>query len=108
MSTQGFYPTTNGLEIRKDPVAQLVYTFDWSQWLEPGDSLAQVNYTINARINDPEPLVRVSQGRDQALTYVELSSGQLGKTYIVTAQVTTTDGVIDRRSFRVKVENRSA
>jgi hypothetical protein len=41
-------------------------------------------------------------------TYIRLSAGQVDKTYVVTAKVTTTNGFVDRRNFRVLVENRSA
>ena len=104
----GYIQTTQGLQIEKDTEAQLVYTFDWVDWLPQGDSLSTATYTITARANDPDPLTRVSQGIQGTKTYVELSNGQEGKTYIVTAAVTTTDGLIDRRYFRVKVLDRSA
>lgn len=104
----GYIQTTQGLQIEKDTEAQLVYTFDWVDWLPQGDSLATANYTITARANDPDPLIRVSQGIQGSKTYIELSNGQEGKTYIVTAAVTTADGLIDRRYFRVKVLDRSA
>lgn len=106
--TTGFVQTTQGLQIEKDTEAQLTYTFDWVDWLPTGDSLSTINYTITARANDPDPLVRVSQGIQGTKTYVELSNGQEGKTYIVTAAIETTDGLIDRRYFRVKVLDRSA
>ena len=89
--TTGFVQTTQGLQIDKDTEARLTYTFDWVDWLPTGD-----------------PLVRVSQGIQGAKTYVQLRDGQEGKTYVVTAAVTTTDGLIDRRYFRVKVLARSA
>jgi hypothetical protein len=104
----GFIQTTQGLQIEKDTEAQLVYTFDWVDWLPQGDSLSTANYTITARANDPDPLTRVSQGIQGTKTYVELSNGQKGKTYVVTAAITTADGLIDRRYFRVKVLDRSA
>ena len=107
MST-GYVQTTQGLQIEKDTEARLTYTFDWVDWLPTGDTLSTVNYTISARANDPDPLVRVSQGIQGAKTYVQLRDGQDGKTYVVTAAVTTTDGLIDRRYFRVKVLARSA
>ena len=107
MST-GFVQTTQGLQIEKDTEARLTYTFDWVDWLPTGDTLSTVDYTIAARVNDPDPLVRVSQGIQGAKTYVQLRDGQQGKTYVVTAAVTTTDGLIDRRYFRVKVLARSA
>ena len=106
----GFVQTNQGLEIDKDVEAQLAYTFDWSTWLEDGDTIASVTYTAAARRNDPTPLVVESSGLADSNTdtYVELSGGQVDKTYIVTAKVTTTDGLVDRRSFRVKVVARSA
>jgi hypothetical protein len=41
------------------------------------------------------------------ITYVQLAAGTVNKVYGVTAQITTDSGAVDRRSFRVKVENRS-
>jgi hypothetical protein len=109
ISNSGFEQTIQGLTILKDTEAVLTYTFDWSQWLPQGDVLSSTEYTITARSNDPDPLIKVSEGiQDGTKTYVELSDGQVNKTYTVTAQVETNDGLIDRRSFRVKVQNRSA
>jgi len=104
----GFTQSAQGLQIEKDTEAQLVYTLDWSDWLPQGDSLSTVNWSITARANDPDPLEIESSGINGTKTYVELSNGQEGKSYIVTARITTTDGAIDRRFFRVKVMSRSA
>lgn len=104
----GFTQTIQGLTISKDTEAQLVYTFDWVDWLPTGDSLSSVLYTITARVNDPDPLVKVSEGIVSTKTFVELSDGQQGKIYTVTCKVTTANGLIDRRNFRVKIEARSA
>jgi len=104
----GYVQTTQGLQIEKDTEARLTYTFDWVDWLPTGDTLSAVTYTVTARANDPDPLVRVSSGIQGSKTYVQLRDGQEGKTYIVTAAITTTDGLIDRRYFRVKVLARSA
>lgn len=107
--TTGFIQTIQGIYIEKDPQAVLTYTFDWSEWLPTGDSIASVVYTAQARSNDPTPIVIDSSGTQSGtLTYVTLSAGQLDKIYIITAKVTTTDGLVDRRSFRVKVVNRTA
>ena len=108
MSSTGFYQTVQGLTIEKDTEAVLTYTFDWVDWLPTGDTLSTVNYTITARANDPDPLLKVSQGIQGSKTYVQLSNGQETKTYVVTAAITTADGLIDRRYFRVKVLDRSA
>ena len=107
MST-GFYQTIQGLTIQKDTEAQLIYTFEWADWIPTGDSLSAVAYTIAARANDPDPLIKVSESRVGTKTYIELSNGQEGKTYVVTCQVTTANGLVDRRNFRVKVLARSA
>lgn len=108
MSSTGYYQTIQGLTIEKDTEAVLTYTFDWVDWLPTGDTLATVNYTITARANDPDPLTKVSQGIQGSKTYVQLSNGQETKSYVVTAAITTADGLVDRRYFRVKVLDRSA
>lgn len=108
MST-GFVQTIQGLTIVKDTEAVLFYTFDWSEWLPTGDSLASVVYSIQARANDPDPLEEESSGiTETTKTFIELSNGQEGKVYTVTAKITTTNGLVDRRNFRVKVQARSA
>ena len=109
MSNTGFEQTNQGLTIVKDTEAKLTYSFDWSDWLPTGDTISTVDYTIGARLNDPDPLIKVSSGvQNGNLTYIELSDGQVDKTYTVTAKITTGDGLIDRRSFRVRVQDRSA
>ena len=106
----GFETLNTGLQISKDPEAQLVYTFNWSDWLPGSDTIASVNYTVAARRNDPTPLVIEASGLADSNTdtFVELSGGQADKTYICTAKITTVDGLIDRRAFRINVENRQA
>ena len=106
----GFNQTNYGLEIEKDVEAQLTYTFDWSEWLEAGDTVADVEYSAAARRNDPTPIELTSSGiaDSSTNTYVEISGGQVDKTYVVTVKVTTANGLIDRRNFKVIVTNRSA
>ena len=106
----GFQQTNTGLVIDKDTEAQLIYTFDWSEWLDSSDTVATSSYTVAARRNDPEPIVIESQGVDSGntKTYVELSGGAANKIYIVTADITTSNGLRDRRNFRVNVVDRSA
>jgi hypothetical protein len=104
----GFLQTNTGLEIDKDTEAQLTYTFDWSQWLPSGDGVSTIDYSVAARRNDPTPVVIETSGVDGDNTYVELSGGQANKVYIVTAKVTTSNGLIDRRNFRLNVLARGA
>ena len=108
MST-GFQVSDQQLWISKDPEAQLFYTFEWKDWLVSGDTIASADYEVINRVNDPTPLVKVSDGiSDGTKTYIELAEGQATKTYTVSVKVTTSNGLIDRRSFKVRVENRSA
>lgn len=106
----GFELTNVGLSIDKDVEAQLIYTFNWSDWLETNDTISAVDYSVAARRNDPTPVTIESSGiTDSATdTYVELAGGQTDKTYVVTCKVTTANGIIDRRSFRLNVVERSA
>jgi len=106
----GFEQTNTGLAVTKDTEAQLIYTLDWTNWLETGDTVNTVNWTVAARRNDPTPLVNQGACVDGTAkkTYIEISGGQADKVYIVTAKVTTTNGLIDRRNFRVECVDRAA
>jgi hypothetical protein len=108
IETTGFLRDQQGIYIPKDPSAKLTYTFDWVEWLPVGASLSTVTYTLQSRANDPTPLVNHVSGISGTKTYVTVSGGGAGKVYSITAEVTLDNGNIDRRSFRVKVENRSA
>jgi hypothetical protein len=107
--TTGFQIVNSSLEITKDPEAVLTYNFDWSEWLLSGDTIDTATYTLQVRANDPQPLINEASGKLNATTtYITLSSGQVDKLYTVTCKVVTTNNLTDRRSFRVKVLNRSA
>jgi hypothetical protein len=106
--SSGFTQTIQGLTIVKDTEAQLIYSFEWSEWMPPEDSIESVEYTVSARSNDPDPLLIESQGFNGTKTFVELSNGQEGKVYTVTCKINTTNELTDRRNFRVKVQARSA
>lgn len=110
MSTiTGYKQDAIGSYIEKDPGARLIYSMDWSQWLPQGTALSTVSYAISARANDANPPVKHSQGlaESNTWTYVEISAGTVGKIYTVTATITTDSGLTDKRSFRIKIENRS-
>lgn len=108
IETTGFLQDQQGIYIPKDPQAKLTYTFDWVEWLPEGTALSTVTYTLQSRANDPTPLIDHGSGISGTKTYVTVSGGGAGKVYAITAQITLDNGNIDRRSFRVKVENRSA
>jgi hypothetical protein len=105
----GYEQDQLGSWIDKDPNATLAYSMEWSEWLPQGDTVTAVAYTLQVRANDPAPLTKSAEGVQSGhVTYVTLSGGQVGKIYTVTAQVTTSSSQVDRRSFRVKIDNRSA
>ena len=104
----GFETTNYELKIDKDPLAQLIYTFDWSDWLDAGDNISTAEYSVAARRNDPVPLVIENSGVVDNQTYVEVSGGQALKTYIITVLINTDNGLVDRRNFKINVVNRSA
>ena len=105
----GFKQTNFGVEIEKDTVAQLIYTFDWREWLDQGDTVSTVAYDVAARRNDPTPVSIITEGVSESTkTYVELAGGQEDKTYVVTADITTANGLRDRRNFKLKVVTRRA
>jgi hypothetical protein len=106
--TQGFIQTIQGLQISKDPEAKLTYTLDWAQWLDQGDSLSTATWTVVTRANDPTPLIKISNGIQGTKTYIQLDNGQEGKSYTIFCKVVTSNGLEDRRFFKVKVEARSA
>jgi hypothetical protein len=110
ISQTGYLEDTQGSWIAKDPSAVLTYNMLWTEWIPEGDAISSVSYVLQVRANDPSPLVKVSQSFDAnaKITSVKLSGGQVGKVYTVTATLVTSDGLTDRRSFRVKVENRTA
>lgn len=110
INRSGFQMTNTGLVVDKDTEAQLTYVFNWSDWLDTGDTINTVAYTVAARRNDPTPITIEASGRadNNTDTFVELAGGQADKTYIVTCKITTTNGLIDRRSFRVNVLDRQA
>ena len=102
----GFEATSYGLNIAKDPTAELTYTLDWGTWMETGDSVASQTTSVSARSNDPAPIVVEGSGIVGNKTYARLSGGVAGKQYTVTQTVTTNDGLTDTRAYRVYVENR--
>jgi hypothetical protein len=110
MSTiTGYKKDAQGTWISKDPEARLVYSMDWgAEWLAQGQTVVAVDYTHNSRANDADPIIIHSEGvQNGTVTYCELSGGSVGKIYTITAAITTDDGSLDRRNFRIKIENRS-
>lgn len=107
MTTQtGFKQDVQGSYIEKDPAAQLIYTVDWTAWLDTGDHVDSSTFTVGA-IAGASNVTIVSSGiQNNKLAYVELAGGTAGHTYTVTNTITTKDAAHDVRRFKLKVVNR--
>lgn len=108
MTATGFELQANILTIKKDIESTLSYAFDWVDWLQSGDTIDTVEYTVQARLNDPSPIIIESSGIAVNKTFCYLSGGQVNKSYQISCKITTAAGLIERRVFLVQVQNRSA
>ena len=84
----------------KDPQAVLDYGFDWSDWLDTGDTLSASTWTV------PTGITKDSDSNTTTTTTIWLSGGTVGKTYKITNRITTVGGRGTDRSLYVKVENK--
>jgi hypothetical protein len=110
MTTQtGFKQDVTGSYIDKDPAAILIYTMDWSQWISPGDAIASSTFAVSTIAGASNVVIETSsvQTADHR-ALVELSGGTAGSTYIVTNTITTENGAVDARRFKLKVVDRFA
>ena len=106
LTTTGYQRDVQGHWIEKDPSAQLIYSMDWSDWLQTNDQIITVSYTVSPSSADNDIAIEDSGTQLGYLTYCELSKGVHGETYTVAAEVTTADGRVDTRRFRIKCKNR--
>ena len=84
----------------KDPDDDLDYVFDWSDWLDDGDSIE--SYVIEA--DDGITIHDDSLNEDANMVVYWVSGGDVGSEYSVTCQITTKIGRIRSRTviFRIK------
>jgi len=104
----GFKQDHIGSWIQKDPGAVLIYSVDWTDWLYGGDTLSSTTWTITAITGDPAGTALRAQGAGVTTTksYATIDRGTDGEIYTVTCRIVTTNGLIDSRRFRIKVEER--
>jgi hypothetical protein len=98
--------TSGKATITKDPQAVLDYTFDWSDWLEVGDTITAQTVTVH---DGPDSVLvknssSITGSSDQVSCW--LSGGTVGAKYTVTAHITTAGGRQDDRSFYVKIKEK--
>lgn len=103
-----FRQQTDGIPvIDKDPDEQLDYMVDFSAdpplgpWLQAGEVITGHAVTVQYGISQPIPAVAT----DTTIT-VWLSGGMIGTVYLVTVNITTNQGRVGDRSFRVNIIQR--
>jgi hypothetical protein len=105
----GFKADQYGAYIEKDPQANLDYSVDWSDWLAQGDNLRTSSWTISTVSGDGSPLTQTANttNTNTSTSTIYVSGGSAGNTYTVTNHITTDNGLVDERYFRIRVKNRS-
>lgn len=86
----------------KDPAAVLDYAFDWSAWLETGETITAETVTI-----DPAGSLTLDSHNEAAgVVTAWLSAGTVDTRYCVTCHVVTSAAREDERSITIAVHNR--
>lgn len=86
---------------QKDPEAVLDYEFDWSDWLEDGETLSSRTVTVTSGLTKESDAITGGN----AVT-VWLSGGTAGSSYTVECKVTTSASRTDERSFTIRCRER--
>jgi hypothetical protein len=84
----------------KDPDAVLPWSWDWTDWLDDGESIVESVMTVSAG------LVKDSDSYSATSTTVWLSGGSPGTPYSVANRIETSMGKVDERTITIRVTNR--
>ncbi len=84
----------------KDPDAILDWEFDWSDWLQDGETISSYVVTV------PSGLTLASHAESDGLVTAWCSGGTSGGSYVVACKIVTSEGRTDERSLRLEVEDR--
>ena len=85
---------------RKDPDDVLDYVFDWSDWLETGETLTIAAWDVPTGLSNDDDNIGTTTAT------VWLSGGTAGETYTIGCTVTTSTGRVCERSCRIVVAER--
>lgn len=91
---------TEGFWVIKSPDAVLEYTFNWENWLLPGDSVATSTWSADVGITTGTAIL------NGPMATVWLEGGTAGERYGVTNHIVTTAGRRDTRTLMVNCEPR--
>lgn len=89
-------------EFRKNPGDVLDYSFDWSQWLTNGDTIASSTMTVTSTATD---ITLASSTFSATYATVWVSGGTIPNYYTITNTITTVGGRTRARSIRIIVAN---
>lgn len=96
-----------GQTVKKDPGAELVYEFDWTEWLSSSAQIQTSTFSIGGTDENPVTLTKdnesiVTGGKK---TRVRLIGGALRQVYTLTNRIVTneTPAQTDDRSIRVEI-----
>lgn len=84
----------------KDPAAVLDYSWDWSQWLQPSETISTSTMTASPG------LTINSNSHTTTSTTVWVQGGTAGQPYTVTNEITTSAGRTDNRTISIRVQTR--
>ena len=84
----------------KDPQAVLDYGFDWSDWLQDGETITTSTWTLDTGLS------KTSDSHDGSATTIWLSGGTADEDYSITNHIKTSANREDDRSHKIKVRER--
>ncbi len=85
----------------KHPATMLDYIIDWTKWLNRGDSLNTVVWSLS----DDTGLVIEGESQTANKTTIILSGGDVDETAYVTCDVTTTLGLVHTVTVRLMIRD---
>ena len=84
----------------KDPDAVLDFAFDWSSWLQSGETISSYSITAETGITVD------SDSQASGVVTVWLSGGTAGTEYTVACKIETSSSRTDERSMTIKCVER--
>lgn len=86
--------------IPKDPDAVLDYAFDWSAWLEDGETISSHVVTVGSGIT------KDSDSESSGIVTIWLSGGTHGSDYLIACKIVTSMARTDERSINIRCRER--
>jgi len=83
----------------KDTEAVLDYVFDWSSWLDTGETISSYTMTVPTGITEGTGSYATSQASGRVTVW--LSSGVAGTEYAVECKIVTSAGRTDERTMLI-------